>query len=42
MKELLKSTLYRQSYDTTNVDIANFTSCHHIMPRFSPSLFRHF
>ena len=42
MKKLLKSTLYRKSYSITNVDIAHFTSCHHIMPRFLPSLFRHF
>jgi len=40
MKKLMKSAMYRKSYSIMNVDIADFTSCHHNMPRFSLSLFR--
>ncbi len=41
MKELMLSYNYRRSSTITNVDIADLTSCHDIMPRFSPSLFQH-
>ncbi len=41
MKELLLADNYRRSSYITNVDIADFTSRHNFMPRFSPSLFRH-
>ena len=33
--------MYRRSSTIMNVETADLTSCHNIMPRFSPSLFRH-